>query len=91
MYFSLIWSTLCIDLNKPFTCTISMKAMAGIAVEDDFLSQLDNIQTQDLIFALDQPMVESAETPSSEKASSARFSNVSAMDNSEVIFPVIIT
>ena len=55
-----------------------------------FLSQLDNIQTQDLIFALDQPMVESAQTPSSEMASSARFSNVSAMDNSEVIFPVFI-
>ena len=36
-------------------------------------------------------MVESAETPSSEMASSARFLNVSAMDNSEVIFPVIVT
>ena len=73
---------MCIDLNKPFTCNISMKTMAGMAVEDDIWSHLDNISTQDLIFALDQPMVELAETPSSEMASNARFSNVSAMDNS---------
>ena len=54
-----------------------MKTMTGMAVEDDIWSQLDNIPTQDLIFALGQPMIELAETPSSEMASSARFLTLS--------------